>query len=268
MYKKNQHILLLIQQLDQNKNALNHALKIANIFKSKVLVSNSPFSKNYISDGDLDNYISDHDNVNKIQLLVTKDQPNKIIKELNIIFMFIEVDEKNDFKFFLKNNIFSWVLNAKIPTFIVGNKTSIKTDYSNIILPIDHKKESKEKMIWASYFGRFNNAVVQLIPATEREDAFMKTIRNTLIFTKKMFSQFIFDYKIHKSKFSSKQINEAAFKASTTNESDLVILMTGKAQGIFFLRYNSKKIKHYIKTYPNPILLINPMKDYYLPCDG
>jgi len=268
MYKKNQHILLLIQYLDQNKNALNHALKIANIFKSKVLVSNSPFSKNKIADSDLENYISDYDNVDAIKLQITKDQPNKMIRQLNIIFMLIEVDEKNDFKFFLNNNIFSWILNAKIPTFIVGNKTSIKTDYSNIILPIDHKKESKEKMIWASYFGRFNNAVVQLIPATEKEDTFMKTIRNTLLFTKKMFSQFIFDYRIHKSNFSSKHIDEEAFKASTTSESDLVVLMTGKAQGIFFLRYNSKKIKHYLNSYPNPILLINPMKDYYLPCDG
>jgi len=268
MYKKNQHILLLVQQLNPNKNALNHALKIASIFKSKVLVSYSPFSKNRISEEDLKNYISDLDNVDTIQLTVEKDQPNKIIKELNIIFMYIEVDTKNDFKFFLKNNIFSWILNAKIPTFIIGDKTSTNTDYSNIILPIDYKKESKEKMIWASYFGRFNNAVVQLIPATEKEGIFMKTIRNTLLFTKKMFSQFIFNYKIHKSKLSSKHIDEEAFKVSTTNESDLVVLMTGKAQGIFFLRYDSTKIKHYINTYPNPILLINPMKDYYLPCDG
>jgi len=268
MYKKNQHILLLIQQLTPNKNALNHALKIANIFKSKVLVSNSPFSKNQINHEDLENYISDHDHVNTIQLFSSNDQPDKIIKQFNIIFMLIHIDKKNDFKFFLRNNIFSWVLNAKIPTFIIGNKTSTKTDYSNIILPIDHKKESKEKMIWASYFGRFNNAVIQIIPATEKEDAFVKTIRNTLLFTKKMFSQFTFDYRIHKSKIASRHIDEEAFKASTTKESDLIILMTGKTQGIFFLRYNSKKIKYLINSYPNPILLINPMKDYYLPCDG
>ncbi|MCZ4693981.1 hypothetical protein DWB61_03245 [Ancylomarina euxinus] len=268
MYAKNQHILLLVQKLNPNKKALNHALKIATIFKSKVLISNSPFSKNKIADEDLENYISDHDNASKIQLSITEDQPNKIIKQLNIIFMFIEIDVKNDFKFYLRNNIFSWILNAKIPTFLVGQKTSIKTEYSNIILPIDHKKESKEKMIWASYFGRFNNAVVQLIPATEKEEVFKKTIRNTLLFTKKMFSQFIFNYKIHKSEFSSKHIDEEAFKMATTNESDLVVLMTGKAQGVFFLRYNSKKIKHLINHYPNPILLINPMKDYYLPCDG
>ena len=268
MYNKNQHILLLIQKLNPNKKALNHALKIANIFKSNVLISNSPFSKNKIPDEDLENYISDHDNASTIQLTLAEDQPNKMIKKLNIIFMLIEIDEKNDFKFYLKNNIFSWILNAKIPTFIVGNKTSIKTDYSNIILPIDHKKESKEKMIWASYFGRLNNAVIQLIPASEKEEAFKKTIRNTLLFTKKMFSQFIFNYKIHKSEFSSKHIDEEAFKVATTNESDLIVLMTGKAQGVFFLRYNSKKIKHLINHYPNPILLINPLKDYYLPCDG
>lgn len=268
MYKKNQHILLLIQQLSPNKNALKHALKIASTFKSKVLVSNSPFSKKQISERELKSYISGHDNINTIQLKREEDEPNKMIKEFNIIFMFIEIDKKNDFKFYLKNSIFSWILNAKTPTFIIGEKTSTKTDYSNIILPIDCKKESKEKMIWASYFGRFNKAIVQLIPASEKEDTFIKTVRNTLAFTKKMFAQFNFDYKIHRSEFSSKFIDEEAFKVSTTNESDLVVLMTGKAQGIFFLRYNSTKIKHYINTYPNPILLINPMKDYYLPCDS
>jgi len=268
MYKKNQHILLLIHQLDPNRKALNHALKIASIFKSKVLISISPFSKNRIPQTNIEDYISEYENVNTIILDNTEEQPNKSIKQLNIIFLLMEVDDKTDFKFYLKNNIFSWVLNAKIPSLLISKNTSSNTDYSNIILPIDHKKESKEKMIWASYFGRFNNAVIQLIPANEKEDIFMKTIRNTLLFTKKMFSQFIFEYKIHKTELSSKYIDEEAFKTSTTKESDLVVLMTGKAQGIFFLRYNSKKIRYFIKQYPNPILLINPMKDYYLPCDG
>ncbi len=267
MYHKNQHILLLIHQLDPSKKALNHALKIGTIFKAKVLICKSPFTKNAIASETIENYISEHDQVEHIQLENTKAEPNKSINQLNIIFMLIDIDAKNDFKFYLKNNIFSWVLNAKIPTFLIGKKTSNQTDYSNIILPIDHKKESKEKMIWASYFGRFNKAVVQLIPASEKDEIPAKTIRNTLLFTKKMFSQFLFDYKIHKSNTSSKHIDEEAFKAATTNASDLIILMTGKAQGIFFLRYNSKKIKQVISQYSNPILLINPLKDYYLPCE-
>ncbi|MRT93390.1 hypothetical protein [Ancylomarina sp. 16SWW S1-10-2] len=268
MYKKNQNILLLIQELEPNKKALNHALKIANIFKSKVLISTSPFSKNKIEQTDIEAYISKLEHVNTITLDNTKEEPNKSIEKLNIIFLIIEINNKTDFKLFLKNNIFSWILKAKIPSLLISRNTSSNTDYSNIILPIDHKKESKEKMIWASYFGRFNNSVVQLILANEKEDVSMKTIRNTLAFTKKMFSQFIFEYKIHKSKLPSKSINEEAFKTSTTQESDLVILMTDKTEGILFPRYNSSKIKHYMNTYSNPILLINPMKDYYLPCDS
>lgn len=268
MYKKNQHILLLIRSLNPNKNALNHALKIARTFKSKVLIANSPFSNKKVKLENLEAYVSDIPEASTIQLNKSDNQPNQSIKQLNIIFLFVDVDDKSDFKFFIKNNIFNWILNAKIPTFLIGSNTSIKTDYSNIILPIDHKKESKEKMIWASYFGRFNDSVIQLIPAKEKEDSFMKTIRNTLLFTKKMFSQFNFDYKILKSECTSKLIDEEAFKMSTTNESDLVILMTGKIQGVFLLRFNSRKIKHLLNNYPNPILLINPLKDYYLPCEG
>jgi len=268
MYKKNQHILLLVRSLNSNKNALNHALKIAHTFKSKILIANNPFSKNKITLKELENYISYIPEAKTLQLSISDNEPNQSIKQLNIIFLLVEIDNKKDFKFFLKNNIFHWILNAKTPTFLIGNNTSLKTDYSNIILPIDHKKESKEKMIWASYFGRFNRSVIHLIPAKEKEDSFMKTIRNTLLFTKKMFSQFNFDYKILKSESTSKCIDEEAFTMQTTNESDLVILMTGKIQGVFLLRFNSRKIKHLLNSYANPILLINPMKDYYLPCEG
>ncbi|MDE5423754.1 hypothetical protein L3073_16160 [Ancylomarina sp. DW003] len=268
MYKKNQHILLLIQKLDAKKKALNHALKIAQIFKAKVLISTSPFSRKKIHPEELKNYIKDYPEVSSLQITNRNDQPNKSIKLHNIIFLVLDVDKKNDFKFFLKNSNFNWVLNAKIPTILVGHKTSSQADYSNIILPIDHKKESKEKMIWASYFGRFNNAIIKLIIPQEKDNILIKTIRNTLFFTKKMFSQFTFEYKILKSELSSKRIDEEAFKSSTTKESDLIILMTGKIQGVFFLQFNSKRIKYFINNYTNPILLINPMKDYYLPCDG
>ncbi len=267
MSKQGQHILLLIQRLDPDKKALSHALKVAAIFKSKVLISTSPFSKIKISSVNIETYIKDYKNINTITLNNSKYHLNKSIEELNIIFLLIDIDDKTDFQFFLRNNIFSWILNAKIPSLLIGKNTSNNTDYSNVIVPIDHKKESKEKMIWASYFGRFNNAIIHLIISKEKDDYFMKTIRNTLLFTKKLFSQFSFKYKIHKSELSSRQIDEEAFKISTTQESDLIVLMTGKTQDIFFLGYNSKKIKHFIKHYPNPILLINPLKDYYLPCE-
>jgi len=268
MYKKDQHILILIQNLNPNKNTLHHALALTKIFNAKILIASSPYSKKELQQTEIEDYISDTPEASFIKLSQSDHEPNSCIEKLNIIFMLIQIDEKNDFKIFLKNNIFNWVLKAKIPTILLGNKTSNKADYSNIIIPIDHKKESKEKMIWASYFGRFNKAIIHLIPAQEKDDIYMKTIRNTLLFTKKMFTQFNFDYKILKSETSSKQIDEEAFKNPLTKESDLVILMTGKTQGVFFLRFNSKKIKHYIRNYPNPILLINPLKDYYLPCEG
>jgi len=268
MYKKNQHILIIIQNLNPNKSSLHHAVALTKIFKAKILITPSPFSKNKIQQTEIEDYISDTPEARFLKIDQSDLEPNKCIEKLNIIFMLVQVDQKNDFKFFLKNNIFNWVLTAKIPTILIGDKTSNKADYSNIQIPIDHKKESKEKMIWASYFGRFNKAIIHLIPAKEKDSTYMKTIRNTLLFTKKMFTQFNFDYKISKSEVASKQIDEEAFSNPATKASDLVILMTGKVQGVFFLRFNSKKIKHFTNTYPNPILLINPLKDYYLPCEG
>lgn len=267
MYKKEQHVLILTQHLNPKKNTINHALKLAKIFKSKILISHSPFSKNRISQEEIENYTSNKPEIKAIKLKLTEQEPNQSIEKLNVIFMLVEIDEQKDFNFFLKKNIFNWILKAKIPTILIGNKTSSEADYSNIFVPIDHKKESKEKMIWASYFGRFNTATIHLFPAKEKNEVLMKTIRTTLLFTKRMYEQFNFKYQITKSECNSKCIDEDAFKNSKAKNSDLIILMTGKAQGIFFLRFNSKRIRHFIRNYSNPIFLINPMKDYYLPCE-
>jgi len=268
MYKKEQHILILTQHLIPNKNALNHALKLAKIFKAKILISHSPYSKKSISNEEAEKDTPIDPEINPIKFDLSEQEPNKSIERLNIIFMLVEIDEQNDFKFFGRKNIFDWILKAKIPSILIGNKTSSEANYSNIFVPIDHKKESKEKMIWASYFGRFNGATIRLFPAKEKNEILMKTIRTTILFTKRMYEQFNFKYQITKSECNSKSIDEITFKDSKVMNSDLIILMTGKAQGVFFLRFNSKKIRHFISNYSNPILLINPMKDYYLPCEG
>jgi len=267
MYKKEQHVLIITQHLNPTKNAINHAQKLAKIFKSKILISHSPFSKNGISQEELENDTFNEHEIKTIKLNLIEQEPNQSIEKLNIIFMLVEIDEQKDFNFFLKKNIFNWILKAKIPTILIGEKTSSKADYSNIFIPIDHKKESKEKMIWASYFGRFNSATIHLFPAKEKNEVLMKTIRTTLLFTKKMYSQFKLDYQILNSECKSKCIDEKAFKDSKGLNSDLIILMTGKSQGVFFMSFNSKKIKLFMKNYTNPILLINPLKDYYLPCE-
>lgn len=62
-----------------------------------------------------------------------------------------------------------------------------------------------------------------------------------------MFSQFTFEYKILKSELSSKRIDEEAFKSSTTKESDLIILMTGKIQGVFFFNSIQKGLNILLK---------------------
>jgi len=268
MYKKEQHILILTQHLNPNKNALNHALKLGKIFKAGILVSHSPYSKKRTSNEEVKNNTFIDSEIKTIKFDLSEQEPNKSIERLNIIFMLVEIDEQNDFKFFGGKNIFDWILKAKIPSILIGNKTSSEADYSNIFVPIDHKKESKEKMIWASYFGRFNAATIRLFPAKEENELFSRTIRTTLLFTKRMYEQFNFEYQIIKSECNSKCIDENAFKNSKDLNSDLIILMTGKAQGVFFLRFNSKKIRRLVCNYPNPILLINPMKDYYLPCEG
>ena len=270
MSLKKQHILLLIQDQENMNISIEHSFTLAKIFNANVAAasfpskkSNDPIlikriiskkSKQY----NIDYQLFEFGSKNK--------EPNNSIQRLDAILIVTQFSLET-LNLCRKHSIFNWILNAKIPTIALTDHSNIDCLYENVIVPIDHRKESKEKMIWASYFGRFNKAIIHLITPKENTESYIRTIKATLIFTKKMFEAFTFQYQIVKTNCRSKHVNTEGIKVSKQLNSDLLILMSHSNPGWITSQFGPSQLKKILRKEKNPILFINPLKDYYLPCN-
>lgn len=271
MSLKQQHILVLLQNTDCSDVAIKHAFTLAKLFKSDVAFANYPAKNGVTHPSISQNQIKKlnlHSIPYKIIILENrKQEPNHCIQELDAIFIVTQFPKGSLSHFLKRNSIFKWILEAKIPSIIVTEHTNPNCKYKNIIVPIDYRKESKEKMIWASYFGRFNDAVIHLIAPNEKSEAYLRSIKATLLFTKKMFEHFSFKYNIVKTECKSRNINRQAIQFSKNMDSDLIVLMSNRNPGCIASYSGPSQLKSILRKEQNPILFINPLKDYYLPCN-
>lgn len=271
MSLKKQHILVLIQDTQNTSVAIKHAFTLAKMFKSEIAIAYFPSKKNKTHTSlnkdliDKFNFVTIPYKI--IELKNSHQEPNRCIQELDAIFIITQFQRSSISHFLKQNAIYKWILEAKIPSILVTEQTKSDCEYKNIIVPIDYRKESKEKMIWASYFGRFNDAIIHLIAPNEKSEGYLRTIKATLLFTKKMFEQFKFEYKITKTECSSRNINREAIKFSKNYNSDLIVLMSNRNPGWLASYSGPTQLKSILRKEHNPILFINPLKDYYLPCN-
>ncbi|WP_127343368.1 hypothetical protein [Ancylomarina longa] len=250
--------------------AIKHAFKLAGIFKCEVAFT---FFQNHEEQQLDENTIELIKNANPSDIsyqIVRTDTPkrglNNLIQQLEAIFILTQFPVHRIDRSYKLNPIFKWLFDAKIPTILLSRNTKLECNYKNIIIPVNYRKECKEKMIWASYFGRFNQAVLHLIAASEQSEDLSRKIKATLLFTKKMFEQFKFDYKIIKSQSNSFSLEKEAYELSSRLDSDLMVLMLNHQEGWFSTHFGPQKLKKYLCQKESPILFINPLKDYFLPC--
>ncbi len=269
MSLKKQHIFVLIQDQENINIAIEHSFTLAKIFGAKVALAFYPSKKdrNLIS---IENLLSEKSKQYDIayhffEFGNLKNEPNHSIQQLDAILMVTQFSAKS-LNYFKRLSVYNWILNARIPSIALANNSNINCSYKNVIVPIDHRKESKEKMIWASYFGRFNKALIHLVAPKEKSESYIRTIKATLIFTKKMFEAFTFQYQIVKTNSKSKNINTEAIQISKNLNSDLLILMSNRNPGWIASHYGPGQLKRILREEKNPVLFINPLKDYYLPC--
>lgn len=269
MSLKKQHILLLIQDQNHLTIALEHSFTLARIFKAELAIAAAPSAKNY-APSSIESIVKKKSKQCGIGYQIfeftnSKTEPNDSIQQLDAILMLTQFTPKS-LKKFKRDAIYSWILTAKIPSIVLTDHTHTNDLYKNIIVPVNYRKESKEKMIWASYFGRFNKAIIHLVTAKEKYEPYVRSIKAMLIFTKKMFEAFSFDYQIVKTQRKSKDITTEALKISKSLNSDLLILMTNRNYGWLDAHFGPAQLKQILRNEKNPVLFINPLKDYYLPC--
>lgn len=141
-------------------------------------------------------------------------------------------------------------------------------------LTIDHQRESKEKLIWASYMARFFGSTVSVMHRNYRDAAFRSRWQNNMRYLEKIFSSLGLTYEATVidggSEFGNPDL--IAIKQLTTDHQPLTTLFIAlvpdrrdRDLGDLFSRPAELRL---IEP-PNhiPILLLNQRDDLYVLCD-
>ncbi len=149
------------------------------------------------------------------------------------------------------------IVRSKVPFLVVQDKPSDKHRFTDIVFPIDFKLETREKLYWAIYLGKYFNSKVHLFKPPITDKSIIRKINNNLNFAVKFLIQNNIDYEIHVAKNNGNFSRETILFAREI-DADLILITTTK--GINMTDYvlglpeqeiiaNSAKI---------PVMAVNP----------
>jgi hypothetical protein len=183
----------------------------------------------------------------------------KLVDDYDAVLVVLhQADIKRAMKAFRESSIAFLFVNGEIPSFL---------RYKNVLVPVDFRKASKETSLWASYFGRFNKAQVNLIYAHETErERVAKLIRN-LQFFQKFLSSLNVRHRSVAGKTTSWGICDETIARTNELQGDVMIVSGSNHVTLldFLIGLPEKKI--ILKAGSLPVLMINPRKDICVLCD-
>ncbi len=157
----------------------------------------------------------------------------------------------------------SWALkvivSSKVP-FVVIQDHPKYSELRNIVLPIDFKMESKEKLNWVSYLARYYKAKFFIIKPNTTDLGFLKKIKSNIIFSRKFMDKRNVEYEIvtaeGKHSFAQDTINYAK-----EIDADMIQILSTKNIGL--ADYVLGAAEQYIiaNTAKIPVMVINPRND-------
>ncbi len=271
MDEKNQQIIVLTDFSENSNIAIDHGIVLSEVLEKEITIV-------CLSQGNQDEVVL-HEKMQAItkakniiadtKVLKYKfaETFNEMIPQINAVLAIVcfnNDDKKSNFHPVKLLKIFR---KSRIPYIFANKVITDASFYKKIILPIDSTKESKEKVLWASYFGRFNEAEVKVMAATVKDEYLLRQLNNNLKFIKKVFDGFEVNYKIIKTAEKQSTIDEAAINTATEENAGLVIILSTKSYGLIDLLKGPKEASLITNKEQIPIMCLNQRDDLYIMCD-
>jgi hypothetical protein len=95
---------------------------------------------------------------------------------------------------------------------LARKKTSKGNQFSKVLIPVDFRNSSKDSALWGSYLGRFCNAEIKLLVASEKNTEDRALVASNTESISRLFTQFSFPWSSDFGKSSSWGIHKEAVK--------------------------------------------------------
>ncbi len=156
--------------------------------------------------------------------------------------------------------------NSKI-AYLTAQEPFGKERYSDAALCIDFHRESKEKLIWSSYFARFGKANLHVLYHDYKDDGLKQKWYNNMLFLNKFYANLGIGFLPHiiPKKSSSPDMDALPFIAE--HHYDLLVAITTKEKDIIDSILGAQETRIIKNPQKIPVLFLNPRDDIYVLCD-
>ena len=158
---------------------------------------------------------------------------------------------------------------CKIAYLTVQQPLAPNETFSHVAYSIDFHKESKEKLIWASYFARFNRSTLHMLHFNYKDSGLRTKLNNNIKFMNNFFHNVGVEYQ-------SQTVAGHAFfperlicDAAGANGYDLLISVTTDTRERDMIEWfvgvhEDRTVRNAARM---PVLYLNPRNDIYVLCD-
>jgi hypothetical protein len=139
--------------------------------------------------------------------------------------------------------------------------------YKNVLVPLDYRKATKDTALWASFLGRLNKALVQIVYAHEKDMEQANLIIKNLNFFKRFLSNLKVKHQAVEGKTSSWGIFSETLKSAGQLGGDVMIIAGSASISLLDIIIGLPEKKVISKSGDLPILIINPRREICMVCD-
>lgn len=156
---------------------------------------------------------------------------------------------------------------SRIAYFISSQNLNSNLPFNKVVMTIDNMRESKEKVLWGSYFGRFANSEVIVYYHNYKDEFYRHQLHYNIKFVMRMFDNFKIKYNLYLSSNSKTFVDYQAIDYAKENNADLIICQTTKNKSWVEELFTLKERKVINNSQQVPVLFVNPREDLFILCE-
>lgn len=187
---------------------------------------------------------------------------NSTAEKVDAFLIVLGTHGKNDPQFLSGSAAVKIIRKARIPYFVVQKNSPIPDDKKNIVMPLDYRKETKEKTGWVTYFSKNLRIDIDLIYYQNPEDS----LKNNLKFCKNFFDKYGLKYIDNLMQRTRSSIDKTSLKFADSQDSFCMCILTTKEENLITKIFGFPEESIISNSAGIPVLCINPKKDLYIPC--
>ena len=155
---------------------------------------------------------------------------------------------------------------CKVAYLVVQQPLGVENTLRHVSLSVDHRRESKEKLLWASYMARFNHSEVEVCYRDYRDEGLRQRWRNNMVFLKKMFTSLGIGFSMCELSGRGARID---LDVVAQARPDMIISLATdpRERDVADLIVGTQERQLVVNPQGVPVLLLNPRDDLYVLCD-